>query len=188
LKQNKEGMETITHRGETFKILLREREIKEKVKFLGELINDYFPKDEELIIVSLLKGSFIFTADLARNIGRTNLLLDFMVVSSYRGTDSSGSINVKKDIEVDIAGKNVLLVDDILDTGNTFRKVIELLQWKEPKILKTCVLLDKPERRKTLIEADFVGFTIPDYFVVGYGLDWDEFGRNLPHIYKMEGD
>jgi hypoxanthine phosphoribosyltransferase len=108
-----------------------------------------------------------------------------MVASSYRGTQSSGNVQIKKDLDFDIKGKNVLLVDDILDTGRTFKKVLELLTLREPKILKTCVLLDKPSRRVVPIEADFVGFKIPDLFVVGYGLDWDELGRNLPSIYYL---
>ncbi|NPA14765.1 MAG: hypoxanthine phosphoribosyltransferase [Aquificae bacterium] len=178
------GNNKLTLRGKKLNLLIPEEEIKKKVSLLGELINDYFPKNEPLIVVGLLKGSFVFVSDLVRAINRPTLV-DFMVASSYRGTQSSGNVQIKKDLDFDIKGKNVLLVDDILDTGRTFKKVLELLTLREPKILKTCVLLDKPSRRVVPIEADFVGFKIPDLFVVGYGLDWDELGRNLPSIYFL---
>jgi hypoxanthine phosphoribosyltransferase len=178
------GNNNLTLRGKKLNLLIPEQEIKKKVNLLGELINDYFPKNEPLIVVGLLKGSFVFVSDLVRAINRPTLV-DFMVASSYRGTQSSGNVQIKKDLDFDIKGKNVLLVDDILDTGRTFKKVLELLTLREPKILKTCVLLDKPSRRVVPIEADFVGFKIPDLFVVGYGLDWDELGRNLPSIYYL---
>jgi hypoxanthine phosphoribosyltransferase len=178
-------MEKYTIRNKNLKLLISQEKINERVKFLGELINDFFPKQEPLVVVALLKGSFIFTADLVREIKRM-VFIDFLSVSSYTGTESSGNVRIKKDLDIDIKGKNVLLVDDILDTGRTFKKVLEFLSLKEPKILKTCVLLDKPARRKVPIKADFVGFEIPDYFVVGYGLDWDELGRNLKGIYAVE--
>jgi len=165
-------------------LLIPHGEVLKRVKQLAEEIERVFPPDEELIVVGLLKGSFIFVSDLIREF-RRNLFVDFMRVSSYRGTTSSGNVEIKKDLEMDIKGKNVLLVDDILDTGRTFKKVLDLLVAREPKSLKTCVLLDKPSRRVVDVKADFVGFTIPDHFVVGYGLDWDEWGRNLKGIYRV---
>jgi hypoxanthine phosphoribosyltransferase len=180
-----EGQFTI--RGKKLELLIPEGEIKRRIRELAEEIEKLFPPDEEILVVGLLKGSFIFVSDLVREIERP-VLVDFISASSYRGTESSGNVEIKKDLETDIKGKNVLLVDDILDTGRTFKKVLELLKMREPKILKTCVLLDKPSRRVEPIEADFVGFEIPDKFVVGYGLDWDEWGRNLKGIYAVVMD
>ena len=173
-----------TLRGKRLELLIPEGEIKKRISELVEEIERHFPRDEELVVVGLLKGSFVFVSDLVREFERP-VLIDFMSVSSYRGTESTGNVEVKKDLDMDIKGKNVLLVDDILDTGRTFKKVLELLKTREPKELKTCVLLDKPSRRVVDINADFVGFEIPDHFVVGYGLDWDEMGRNLRGIYRV---
>ena len=173
-----------TLRGKRLELLIPEEEIKRRISQLVEEIERYFPPDGELVVVGLLKGSFVFVSDLVRGFERP-VFVDFMSVSSYRGTESTGNVEVKKDLDMDIRGKNVLLVDDILDTGRTFKKVLELLQTREPKEIKTCVLLDKPSRRVVDISADFVGFEIPDHFVVGYGLDWDEMGRNLRGIYRV---
>lgn len=173
-----------TLRGKRLEILITEDEIKRRIKQLAKEVENIFPSGEDLIVIGLLKGSFMFVSDLVREIRRP-VLVDFMSVSSYVGTESSGNVSIKKDIDINIKGKNVLLVDDILDTGRTFKKVLEIIQSKNPKDIKTCVLLDKPARRVVDIEADLVGFSIPDYFVVGYGLDWDELGRNLKGIYKI---
>ncbi len=173
-----------TLRGKRLELLIPEEEIKKRISQLAEEVEKFFPPDEELIVIGLLKGSFVFVSDLVREFKRP-VFVDFMAVSSYRGTESSGNVEVKKDLDMDVKGKNVLLVDDILDTGRTFKKVLELLKTREPKELKTCVLLDKPSRRVVDISADFVGFEIPDHFVVGYGLDWDEMGRNLRGIYRV---
>jgi len=173
-----------TLRGKRLEILITEDEIKRRIKQLAKEVENIFPSGEDLIVIGLLKGSFMFVSDLVREI-RKPVLVDFMSVSSYVGTESSGNVSIKKDIDINIKGKNVLLVDDILDTGRTFKKVLEIIQSKNPKDIKTCVLLDKPARRVVDIEADLVGFSIPDHFVVGYGLDWDELGRNLKGIYKV---
>ncbi len=173
-----------TLRGKRLELLIPEEEIKRRISQLVEEIEKHFPPDGELVVVGLLKGSFVFVSDLVREFERP-VIVDFMSVSSYRGTESTGNVEVKKDLDMDIRGKNVLLVDDILDTGRTFKKVLELLQTRKPKEIKTCVLLDKPSRRVVDISADFVGFEIPDHFVVGYGLDWDEMGRNLRGIYRV---
>lgn len=175
-------METI--RGKRLELLIPEEEIKRRIKTLAEEIRREFPAGEELVVVGLLKGSFVFLSDLVRELEGA-VLVDFIAASSYAGTESTGNVRIKKDLDIDIKGKNVLLVDDILDTGRTFQKVLELLKVREPKMLKTCVLLDKPSRRVVNVEADFVGFKIPDHFVVGYGLDWDELGRNLKGIYRV---
>ena len=177
----------LTLRGRPLELLIPEEDIKKRVKELARDIEKNFPPEGELIVVGLLKGSFIFVSDLVREINRP-LLVDFIVASSYRGTESSGNVEIKKDLSFDIGGKHVLLVDDILDTGRTFKKVLELLKTRNPASLKTCVLLDKPSRRVENVEADFVGFEIPDHFVVGYGLDWDEMGRNLKGIYRVVFD
>ena len=162
-------------------IYFTEEQIENRIKELGlEITEDY--KDRNLIIITLLKGAAPFSCELMKNID-CYLRTDYLIASSYGGnTYSSGDINIVKDISIDIANKDVLLVDDILDTGYTLEYVKELLANKGPKSLKLCVLLDKPERRKTRIKADYCGFTIPDEFVVGYGLDYNQLYRNLPYI------
>lgn len=140
---------------------------------------------EPFLVVSLLKGAFVFTADLIRNF-TLPVQVDFMWVSSYGSSqESQGHVKVVKDLDRDIDGLRVLLVDDILDTGHTLMEVYRLLNLKGAKDVKTCVLLDKKERRKVAFEADFVGFQVPNLFLVGYGLDWDEEGRNLRGIYAV---
>jgi hypoxanthine phosphoribosyltransferase len=141
--------------------------------------------DDELVVIGLLKGSFMFMADLVRLLfaHRVPLLLDFMVVSSYgSGTVSSGHVNMSRDVTTPIAGRKVLLVDDIIDTGRTLSVVFDHLKEQRPSSLRTCVFLDKPDRRIVPFEADYVGFTIPDQFVVGYGLDYDSRYRELPYL------
>lgn len=141
--------------------------------------------DRELVVIGLLKGSFMFMADLVRLLfaHRVPLLLDFMVVSSYgSATVSSGAVSMSRDIATDIAGRRVLLVDDIIDTGRTLSVVADHLREQGPESLRTCVFLDKPERRVIPFQADYVGFTIPDRFVVGYGLDYDSRYRELPYL------
>ena len=162
-------------------ILLTEKDLQKAVKKLGKQISaDYEGKN--LMLVAVLKGSVIFMADLMRAI-TIPISIDFMSVSSYgSGTTSSGNIHVAKDLNSDIAGRNVLIVEDILDTGNTLHQLTKMLKERNPASLKVCVLLDKPARREQEIYADYVGYTIPDAFVVGYGLDYAEEYRNLPYI------
>ncbi len=165
-------------------IILTEEQIQKRIVELGcELNNLYEDKLEDLIVVCILKGALMFTADLVRQIKR-QVVFDFMDVSSYGGdTESSGSVRINKDLEEDIKGKHVLIVEDIVDTGLTLKKVIEILQTREPASIKVCTLLDKPNRRtEKHIIPDFNGFEIPDKFVVGYGLDFAEKYRNLPFI------
>ena len=177
-------MEGLTIKGKRLKLLIDQESIKRRVKELAKEIE----KDmgESFIVVGLLKGSFVFVADLIREIDLP-VKVDFMWVSSYgSSTVSEGHIRILRDLSMDIQGQKVLLVDDILDTGYTLKEIKEILTLREPKLLKTCVLLDKSERRKVNVEADYVGFKVPDLFLVGYGLDWDEEGRNLRGIYGVE--
>ncbi len=156
------------------------------MKELGKEIERDFEGSEDFIVVGLLKGAFVFVADLIREI-EIPLKVDFLWVSSYgQSMESSGSIKVLKDLDTDIEGRDVLLVDDILDTGLTLKEIYEFLKLKNPAKLKTCVFLDKKGRRMVDFEADYVGFEVPNKFLVGYGLDWGEMGRNLPGIYSVE--
>lgn len=176
------------------RVLISEDELKSAVQTIAEKINaDY--KDEEIIFVVILKGSVVFATDLMKHL-KMPVFLDFMQVSSYgSGTVSKGFINIKKDMTVDIKDKNVLIVEDIIDSGNTLHKLKELLRSRGPKSIKICTILDKPERRVTDVEVEYSGISIPDEFVVGYGLDYNEHFRNLPYvgvlkrsIYEDKGD
>ncbi len=173
-------------KGRKAEILISEENIKNKVKELAKEIALDF-ENKEILVVGILKGAFIFTADLVRELQKyLNVKIDFIQVSSYHtGMESSGEVIFVKDMSTDIKGKNVLIVDDIIDTGRTLEALVEALKQREPNILKTCVLLDKKERREVNYDADFVGFVIPDKFVIGYGLDWAEEGRALKDIYAI---
>ena len=171
-------------RGRKLELLIPEDKIQEKVKELAKAISREF-NGEELYVIGILKGSFMFFADLVRNL-EGKIFIDFMQVSSYKTEmESFGEVIFIKDMSVDIKDKNVLIVDDIIDTGRTLKALVEALSLREPKKLKTCVLLDKRERREVDYNANFYGFEIPDKFVVGYGLDWAEEGRNLKEIYAV---
>lgn len=164
------------------RVLLSEEELSAIVKRLGaEITNDY--KDKNLVLVSVLKGSVIFMADLMRAI-KIPCTIDFMSVSSYgSGTKTSGVVKIIKDLDIDVVeGADLLIVEDILDSGVTLEYLIKVLSARNPKSVKICTLLDKPERRKANVKADYAGTQIPDAFVVGYGLDFDEKYRNLPFI------
>lgn len=166
------------------KILFSVDDIKDKVNDLGKQISkDYEGKN--LVVVSLLRGSFIFAADLVRAI-EVPTQIEFMTTASYgHGEESSGQVNIVDDIKDDIEGRDVLVVDDIMDSGLTMEKIIEHLKKKNPNSIKSCVMLDKPERRKTEITPDYVGFTIPDLFIVGYGLNYGDYYRNIPYIFSF---
>ncbi len=165
-------------------ILFTREEIQRRVKELGiQISKDY--KDKKLLIISLLKGSFIFTADLVREIS-IPLKIEFMTTSSYgHSRESTGKVQVLYDIEGDLKGYDVLIADDIADTGITMDFVINYLKSKNPNSVKSCVLLDKPSRRRVELEADYVGFTIPDKFIVGYGLNYGDYYRNLPYVFAF---
>ena len=162
-------------------VLVSEKQLKKRIKEMAEEITrDYAGKAP--LMVGILRGSVIFMADLVRQIDLP-ISMDFMVVSSYgAGTVSSGLVNIKKDLEEDIRGRDVIIVEDILDTGNTLVKLTAELLRREPASLKLCVMLDKPSRRTTPIKADYVGFSIPDAYVVGFGLDYDQGYRQLPYV------
>lgn len=165
--------------------LLTEEEISQKVKELAEYINRDYP-DGELLVVGILKGCFVFVSDLVRKLN-ADVKVHFIQVSSYGdGTVSSGKIQIKKDLDVDIAGKHVLLAEDIIDSGNTLSQLIPLLKERRPASVKVCTLLSKPSRRQVEFEADYTGFEIPDEFIVGYGLDCGEAYRQLPYIAVIE--
>ncbi len=145
-------------------------------------------RNRELVAVAILKGSYVFLADLARLLAnrQIHLVVDFLGLSSYGpGTSSSGKLTLLHDLSIPLKGKSVLLIDDILDSGLTLRYATALLKKRGARTVKTCVLLDKPSRRKTPLSADYVGFTIADTFVVGYGLDYDNHYRHLPYIAAM---
>ncbi|HAZ36868.1 MAG TPA: hypoxanthine phosphoribosyltransferase [Clostridiaceae bacterium] len=163
------------------KILLDEKTIKKRVEEIaGEISVDY--DSEALLFIGVLKGSVMFMADLMRSM-KSDVSMDFMAVSSYGASSkSSGVVRILKDLDTDIEGKNVLIVEDIIDTGTTLKYLYEYLMGKRPKSLKIACLLDRPYRRKVDIKADYIGFTIPDEFVVGYGLDYAEKFRQLPYI------
>ena len=163
------------------RILLSEDQIKARIAELGrELTADYAGKNP--IFIGVLKGVVMFFADMVRAIP-LDCQIDFMAVSSYGGgTQSSGKIRIQKDISVDLAGRHVAILEDILDSGLTLSHTAAYLKTKGPASLKICTLLDKPDRRKAEVQADYVGFTIPNLFVVGYGLDFDENYRNLPYV------
>ncbi|MFR8874931.1 MAG: hypoxanthine phosphoribosyltransferase [Oscillospiraceae bacterium] len=163
------------------RILLSEDQIKARIAELGrELTADYAGKNP--IFIGVLKGVVMFFADMIRAIP-LDCQIDFMAVSSYGGgTQSSGKIQIQKDISVDLAGRHVVILEDILDSGLTLSHTAAYLKTKGPASLKICTLLDKPDRRKAEVQADYVGFTIPNLFVVGYGLDFDENYRNLPYV------
>lgn len=166
---------------ERVEVMLSAAEIEKR---LGELAEELYQEfgDEQVELVCALKGAVVVTVDLAKKM-KMPVTMNFMSVSSYGdSTESSGNINVKMDLDEDIGGKNVLIVEDIIDTGRTLKKLKELLLFRQPKKLKIVTLLDKPDRRVADISADFVGFVIPDAFAVGYGLDYAQRYRNLDYV------
>lgn len=164
----------------TIKTLLTREEVEKRIKELAkEIEKDYCGKD--LLVIGLLKGSIMFMSDLIKEMDLP-VMIDFMSVSSYLGTTSTGVINVLKDTDISVKDKDVLIVEDIIDTGLTLSHVKKLLEDRGTKSLKICTLLDKPSRRTVEMKGDYVGFEIPDEFVVGYGLDYDQHHRNLPYV------
>ena len=163
-------------------VLLTEEQIQNRIKELGKILSEeYAGKDP--VVVGVLKGVVVFYSDMIRQLN-VPCQVDFMWVSSYSGTNSSGQMEVKRDVSVDIKGRHVLILEDIFDTGTSLDFTYKHLMEKEPASLKICTLLDKPSRRKESItlQADYVGFEVPDVFVVGYGLDYNEHYRNLPYV------
>ena len=164
------------------KVLLTEEQIQTRIQELGEVLTKEY-EGKNPVIVGVLKGVVVFYADMIRKI-KVPCQLDFMWLSSYSGTSSTGNMTVKQDLSADIKGRHVLILEDIFDTGNSLQYTHDYLLTKEPASLKICTLLDKPERRREgiTVKADYIGFTIPNEFVVGYGLDYNEQYRNLPYV------
>ena len=162
-------------------VLFSEEELAKRVDEIAKAIEkDY--EGKEIMLISVLRGSFVFMADLCRRIDLP-CTIDFMSVSSYgKGTSSSGQVQITKDLSSDISGKHIIVVEDILDSGNTLSYLLKLLEQRKPASIRLCTLLDKPDRRVKPVEVHYSGFSIPDAFVVGYGLDYAEQYRNLPYI------
>ena len=165
------------------RIMISSEEIQAKVKELGDKINAHYAQsDKELVLIGLLRGSVIFMADLCRSIEKPHEL-DFMTVSSYgSGTVSTRDVKILKDLDGEIRGKDVLVVEDIIDSGHTLSKVMEILQTRNPNSIELCTLVSKPSRREIDLVVKFLGFEVEDRFIVGYGLDFDQKYRHLPFI------
>ena len=172
---------------ENYKVepLIQVSEINNRVLELSKSISNYYSSTTKLVLVGLLRGSFMFIADLVRNLN-IPVEVDFITVASYgSGMSSSGNVKILKDLDGDIKGYDVLLVEDIVDTGKTLEAVIDLLETRMPNSIRVCALLNKQSRRVANISADWIGFEIPDEFVVGYGIDYAQKNRNLPFIGKI---
>ena len=167
-------------------VYLTEEQIRARVAEIGADVTNRF-RGESVYLICILRGSVFFATDLAKCIDLP-MTMDFMIVSSYgSGTESSGKVEIRKDLETSIEGENVIVVEDIIDSGNTLSRLIPLLKERRPKTLTLCTLLDKPERRVVSdVQVDYTGFVIPDKFVVGYGLDYDQRYRNLPYVGFIE--
>ena len=171
--------------GEKIRVLINEETIDNRVREMGELISKEY-EGKSIHLICVLKGGVFFMCELAKRIS-VPVSMDFMAVSSYgEGTESSGRIRIVKDLDESIEGKDVLVVEDIIDSGRTLSHLMEMLKARKPNSLKLCTLLDKPDRRVCKVEVNHTGFTIPDEFVVGYGLDYAQKYRNLPYIGVVE--
>jgi hypoxanthine phosphoribosyltransferase len=165
--------------------LISSKAIAARVEALAHEITDAFKDTDKLVVVGLLRGSFIFIADLVREIDLP-VEVDFIEASSYgNAMESSREVRILKDLRGEIAGRDVLVVEDIIDTGHTLKHVLEILETRHPRRMEVCALLNKPSRRETDVPARWIGFDIPDEFVVGYGIDYAQRNRNLPHIGKV---
>ncbi len=168
--------------------MIAESEIARRVDALAGEINAYFADTDKLVVVGLLRGSFIFIADLARRLS-VPVEIDFIEASSYgNATESSREVRILKDLRGEIEGRDVLVVEDIVDTGHTLSHVLAILRTRNPARLETCALLSKPSRREVDVPVRWIGFDIPDAFVVGYGIDYAQRNRNLPHIGAVRFD
>ena len=176
-------MNRLINHDDIAKLLISEDEIKKRIAELGaELRRDYADADGEIVLICILKGAVMFFADLAREMN-LNLQMEFMGISSYGNEQkTSGIVRITKDIDTSITGKHVIIAEDIMDSGLTLSHLAKLLDSRNPASLKICCLLDKPSRRETDISPDYCGFIIPNEFVVGYGLDYNGYLRNLPYV------
>ncbi len=173
---------SVTVNGKQVEILISEAEITARVNKLAELISIEYKNTKQLVVIGLLRGSFIFISDLVR---RLNLPVevDFITVSSYgNNTESTRQVRIIKDLQTPINSRDVLVVEDIIDTGHTLSQVLKILNTRQPQSLSVCALLNKPSRREIDVNVKWTGFDIPDEFVIGYGIDFAQHGRNLPHI------
>ena len=177
-------MKTIQLHNRTFEIYIPETEISAIVHSLATAINN--SGVEKPLFIAVLNGSFLFAADIMRKITIPNAEISFIKLASYQGTQSTGTVNELIGLTQNLKGRNIIILEDIIDTGNTLEKIIELFQNKELASFKTATLLYKPDAYKKGIPIDYIGKSIPNDFVVGYGLDYEEIGRNLPHIYKLK--
>ncbi len=170
----------------TVDVMISEQDIKARVAELGRQISAHYQNSQsDMVLVGLLRGSFIFMADLCRTL-EVSHEVDFMTASSYGNSmNSTRDVKILKDLDEDIRGKDVLIVEDIIDSGNTLSRVREILQLREPKSLAICTLLDKPSRREVEVPVEWVGFSIEDEFVVGYGIDYAQHYRHLPYVGKV---
>lgn len=165
---------------EKIEVLISQEDLQKRIKELAKQIDtDYIGR--ELVLIGILKGSVIFMSELAKNI-ESNISIDFMEVSSYEGTESTGKVKINKDVRNLIEGKDVIIVEDIIDTGRTLSSLIEYLKQKKPNSIKIATMLSKPSRRIIEVKVDYIAFEIEDIFVIGYGLDYNEKYRNLPYI------
>lgn len=169
------------------RVVISEEEIKQKLKEAGKYIDSIYD-GRPVLLVSILKGAFVFMADVAREV-TVPCEISFMAAKSYfEGTESSGNVEITMDLKQDISKYHVVIVEDIIDTGRTLHTLLKLLKVREPLSLHVVTLLDKPDRRVVELKADLSLFTIPDYFVIGYGLDYDEYYRNLPYIAEYDNE
>ncbi|CAM3518007.1 Hypoxanthine phosphoribosyltransferase [Vibrio aerogenes CECT 7868] len=166
-------------------VMIPEQDVQKRVQELGKEITEFYQDSEDLVLVGLLRGSFVFMADLARAVQITHQV-DFMTASSYgNAMESSRDVRILKDLDDDIKDKDILLVEDIIDTGNTLSRVKEILALRAPRSIRICTLLDKPSRREVDVPVDWIGFAIPDEFVVGVGIDYAQKYRHLPYIGRV---
>jgi hypoxanthine phosphoribosyltransferase len=172
----------MTQKPYTVDELISAKAIAARVEALAKEISSFYADTDKLVVIGLLRGSFIFIADLVRELDLP-VEVDFMEASSYgNSTESSREVRILKDLRGEIAGRDVLVVEDIVDTGYTLKHVLEILNTRHPRRMEVCALLNKPSRRETDVQARWIGFDIPDEFVVGYGIDYAQRNRNLPHI------
>ena len=177
-------MKEITLHNKRFEVSISENEISDIINSMANQINNQ--NIERPLFIAVLNGSFLFAADIMRKITIPNCEISFIKLSSYSGTESTGEVNKLIGLNKDIKERNIIILEDIVDTGITLEKIISLLKKQNAKSIKTATLLFKPDAYKKNIDIDFIGKSIPNDFVVGFGLDYDEIGRNLPHIYKLK--
>jgi len=186
IKANDRDIENAVNKKMKESLIDRLKLNEKRIKEIGKQITEEY-KNKEIVIICILRGAVYFATDLTKYIDSNNLIMEFMQVSSYGNMkETTGELKIKKDLDVNIEGKNVIIVEDIIDSGFTMLNLKKYLLSKNPETLKVCTLLDKKDRRKVEVEADYVGFEIPNKFVLGYGLDYEEYYRNLPYIAYSE--